>query len=319
MISHEAKMRVSTRRPILVTGHPRSGTTWVGRTIAFYSGVRYIHEPFGAGYSELLIRKSAFMYPFKHISDGNEDQHADLYRYLSDTLGLTYHFRKELSAIQGLLDGLRLLRRLVRLVKVRCSHARPLIKDPASLFAAEWLAQSFGMRVIVLIRHPAAVVSSWKRGVRVIAFRRFAEQRELLEGMLRPFAKEILDYTKRERDIIDQGILLWNCLYHTILAYKRHHPEWLFARHEDLSRNPVEGFRDIFSFLSLPFRKSIVQEIVRHTQPGNPVEPENPRDLKRDSRANIWNWKKRLTPDEIRRIRKGTEEIASHFYSDSDW
>ena len=33
-------------RPILVTGAPRSGTTWVGRMLTLAPGVGYIHEPF---------------------------------------------------------------------------------------------------------------------------------------------------------------------------------------------------------------------------------------------------------------------------------
>jgi hypothetical protein len=32
-------------RPILVTGSPRSGTTFVGRMLALSPGVHYIHEP----------------------------------------------------------------------------------------------------------------------------------------------------------------------------------------------------------------------------------------------------------------------------------
>ena len=34
------------RRPILVTGSHRSGTTWVGKTIALSPSVTYIGEPF---------------------------------------------------------------------------------------------------------------------------------------------------------------------------------------------------------------------------------------------------------------------------------
>src|SRR6056297_2610448 len=33
-------------RPILVTGSHRSGTTWVGRTLAMNQSVGYVHEPF---------------------------------------------------------------------------------------------------------------------------------------------------------------------------------------------------------------------------------------------------------------------------------
>jgi hypothetical protein len=38
-----------------------------------------------------------------------------------------------------------------------------------------------------------------------------------------------------------------------------------------------------------------------------------------DSRANISNWKKRLTEEEIDRIREITNEVSSHYYSDAEW
>jgi hypothetical protein len=41
--------------------------------------------------------------------------------------------------------------------------------------------------------------------------------------------------------------------------------------------------------------------------------------VKLDSRANMDNWKKRLTPEEINRIRTMTEEISSFYYSDAEW
>lgn len=42
-------------------------------------------------------------------------------------------------------------------------RSRPLVKDPFALFSAEWFADNFDAEVIVIVRHPAAVVSSIKR------------------------------------------------------------------------------------------------------------------------------------------------------------
>jgi hypothetical protein len=41
----------SAKRPILVTGAPRSGTTWVGKMLALAPGVGYVHEPFNPRFS----------------------------------------------------------------------------------------------------------------------------------------------------------------------------------------------------------------------------------------------------------------------------
>jgi hypothetical protein len=41
--------------------------------------------------------------------------------------------------------------------------------------------------------------------------------------------------------------------------------------------------------------------------------------LKMDSKSNVYNWKRRLDPEEIERIKRGVKEVASHFYSESEW
>jgi hypothetical protein len=41
--------------------------------------------------------------------------------------------------------------------------------------------------------------------------------------------------------------------------------------------------------------------------------------VKLDSRANLDNWKKILTPEEVTRIRKMTESVSPLFYADNEW
>jgi hypothetical protein len=102
-----------------------------------------------------------------------------------------------------------------------------------------------------------------------------------------------------------------------ILGYRRNHPEWLFVRHEDISRAPVGEFRRLYAELGLSFsvrvRKAIARFCTHEPAEGN-TEP-----LKRDSGANIFGWKKRLTSEEIKRVRDGTRKIADEFYEDEDW
>jgi hypothetical protein len=41
--------------------------------------------------------------------------------------------------------------------------------------------------------------------------------------------------------------------------------------------------------------------------------------VKRNSEENIKTWKKRLSSDEILKIKKGTEKVWKKFYSEKDW
>jgi hypothetical protein len=119
---------------------------------------------------------------------------------------------------------------------------RPLVKDPLALLSAEWFAQEFGADVVVIVRHPAAFVSSLVRLQWSHPFDDFLRQDRLLEERLSSFAAEINEFAHRPREIIEQGILLWRILYSVVGGYADAHPEWTFVRHEDVSATPEHVF-----------------------------------------------------------------------------
>jgi hypothetical protein len=145
-------------------------------------------------------------------------------------------------------------------------------------------------------------------------------QQQLMSTMLQPFQEEMQRLAKGPADIIDHAILGWRLFHHVIRGYQERHPRWLFTRHEDLSLRPLEEFARVFEHLELDFSPAVRQAIEQHTGQENPPEAGGAvHQLKRNSKANIWNWQHRLTPREIARIREGTKELAGHFYGDGNW
>jgi hypothetical protein len=61
--------------------------------------------------------------------------------------------------------------------------------------------------------------------------------------------------------------------------------------------------------------------IVQFTNDQNPgeVSRANPAAAPLDSRRNISNWRKRLRPIEIARIRQTTAGVWERYYEDEDW
>jgi hypothetical protein len=109
--------------------------------------------------------------------------------------------------------------------------------------------------------------------------------------------------------------------YYVVNKFRDNYKEFIFLRHEDISRRPVEEFRKLFDGLNIEFTDKIRNVIMRHSEASNPSEaPEGiAHQLKRNSLGNIKNWKNRLSESEIERIRKGVEDISSLFYEDEDW
>jgi len=118
---------------------------------------------------------------------------------------------------------------------------------------------------------------------------------------------------------MDQAILLWNLIHHQILRFREEHPDWEFLRHEDLSREPVERFRALYDRFGLSWTDDVRRTVEEHSGVGNPEETMDAASHKRDSLRAMTAWKDRLTPEEIDRIRTGTEAVAAAFYTDVDW
>lgn len=306
--------------PILVTGSIRSGTTWVGRMISASPSVGYIHEPFNPWDSQkkLGICRPRVPYWFFYVTE----EHKETYRKaIKRALEFRYNWIGGLKGIRSWEDVKRVKREYTEFRANRRRTVRPLVKDPLALFSAEWVAETFNMDVVVLIRHPAAVVSSLKRLKWGLPFWHLLAQPLLVEEHLRPFKERLEEFKGGQQDIVDQGILLWNVLYHVVNQYRKEHKEWIFLRHEDISRDPLQRFQTLFARLNLDFSRTVQAVIQQHSAPSNrsEVPVEWAYSLKRNSRSLIWNWKERLTESEIERVQEGTRHIADDFYSDEEW
>lgn len=306
------------KKPILVTGAIRSGTTWLGQIIGASPLVAVIHEPFNLKH-RIGICAQKWQYQYTYVTDENEQE---IFHALKNTLEFRYRPFHQIMAIKNIRNFIGFLRDYPKFLYWRhVSHPRPLIKDPIALFSAEWLAHRFNMDVIILIRHPGSFVWSYKRVKEPNRFNDLFSQKALVKKFLYPFEEEITECINYKYDAIDQAILLWKIVYYVVEKYRQSHLEWIFKKHEDLALNPVEEFRDIFNRISLDYNQVIQKRIQMTTNQANPVEAPGQvlHQLRRNSKQAIQVWRDRLLPQEIDRIRLATEDMAKVYYSDNTW
>ena len=303
-------------RGILVTGSHRSGSTWAGQMIAHAPGTGYLHEPFTVG-----GRLGGFANPFTNWFQYVTDENSDAYEsYLNSLINFKYPFIKNVSHSRSAREAADALRNFAKSAMHRLRKDRVVVKDPIAIFSAPWLASHFDLSVLVMIRHPAAFCSSLKVKDWQFDFNHFLRQPRLMhETPLGTFESEIRDYAGNGPAIVDQSILLWNCIHIVIDEYRARHPDWLFIRHEDLSLEPMAEFGAIYKKLNLDFTPEAQAAIKASSSEQNPAEQTKGYDLVRNSRLNVTNWKNRLTEVEIKTIRERTLDVASRFYSDEDW
>ena len=196
---------------------------------------------------------------------------------------------------------------------------RMLLKDPFAVFSTSWFAKKLNFKVVVTVRHPAGFASSLKRLGWNFDFNDLLNQPLLMRDHLEPYRVQMRSI--QADDIIGQAALLWAMIYRTVQKTRTLNPDFIVIRHEDISSEPVPGYRNLYSSLGLDYSARVERMILNSSSSENPVElPKNRvHAVKLDSRANMDNWKKRLTVDEINRIRKLTEETAELFYPDMTW
>jgi hypothetical protein len=281
--------------------------------------ILYLPEPFNLDHLYPGLCGARFPCWFMRIDADNEEAYRD---DIARMLRLAFCWRDAVAATARSPKASVRTARIARVLRrARGERCRPLVTDPLALLSAEWLADTFGMQVIVLIRHPVAFTASLLRLDWRFDFASFASQPALLDHDVAPFAAEIQAAARHRLDAVAEAGLLWRRPYATVDRYHRERPDWLFLRHQDVSARPVYGFQAMCRHLGTAYSPPIANEVSRTTSPGNPVDarPGEVHALLRDSRRATANWRPRMDPGDIAKLRSSVEDVSSGFYTDVEW
>lgn len=305
---------MTNTQSLLVTGAHRTGTTWVGKMLAA-GGYAYVSEPLN-----MLHRPGVMAAPvrkwYAYITRENEAEYLPAFQ---KTLALRYGLLAEFKSLKSRKDFLRMGRDLGIFLRGRITRQPALLKDPFAVFSLPWFIERLNCRVVVTVRHPAGFASSLKRLNWPFDFKDLLDQPLLMRDHLEPFRADM------ERmptdDVLGQSALLWRMVYRVVHATVERFPSVIILRHEDLSRDPQTGYARAFELLGIPYTAKVQETIRTSSSSENPAELSRRKvhAVKLDSRANLENWKKRLSADEIARIRSMTENVAHLYYPDSNW
>lgn len=306
----DRKDAVQPQSPILVTGSHRSGTTWLGRILSLAHGFSYVHEPWNPAHPPGVCA-AEFPLWFTYVTEENE---AAYLQPVQRTLQLRYDIAAQLRRGRGPSWKSRTAWNMI-VGRLRADQA--IIKDPIAFFSTPWLSRQYGVRPVIMVRHPAAFAASliaknWQH-----PFDHFLKQPQLVAELLFPFADDLDLAASRDLPILDQAILLWRIVYSVAAQWRQEYPDWIFVRHEDLSRDPEREFRHLFERLDLRFTPQVELGLSRFTNSKRVPVPGS-EDLARNSRANIDVWRTRLSGAEQQYLLDRVADTSSAFYSDEE-
>ena len=306
---------------ILVTGAPRSGTTFVGKMLCVPRHMAYLDEPFNYETGLIGVKK-----PLVYLGEETPEDNRYYKQLIKDLLNGHGHFHS--SSLPGL-DEHPLKRAGRQIFHSRSElgyhfdilnpfRTRFLIKDPMACLAAGQLHRTLGLKTIVIIRHPASTVASYMRLRWNYKLQDLTNQPELMRQHLEPIL-EGLDLAGLTQ--IQTWAYFWLCLYTVMDAYLNENNGIKKVIFQDLSVHPQEEFKKLYDYCDLPWSRAASFQIDRHTNFTNPVDPKvgEAHALKRYSAANVRRWHKLLEPDEIAEIRRITEPLSQKYFPDTDW
>lgn len=256
-----------------------------------------VQEPLNT-LNHLTVLETRVPFWYAYISESNEDRYLRAYR---DAAGFRLHPFWDLKRIRlGLhRDPYRLATRWGTFLLGRVQGRRLLIKDPFAVFSLPWFSRRVGCQVVVVVRHPAAVVSSLKeRGWR-FDFADLLQQPYLMAERLRRYEGEMERALGNPDDVIGQGSLLWRMVYESVTEDQGLGLDIRVVRHEDLIAEPLREFQALYAYTHLPFTAK-AQRIVA-------------------SSAREAEWRERLTTAEMARIETLTQDVWPRYYEEGDW
>lgn len=312
-------------QPLVVTGLPRSGTSWVGKMLEAGDRHVYVNEPLNPshppGGSPGVLAAEVEHY-FQYISEESE---AVWGRAFERTLDLRYGLAAELRRNRRPYDLARAARYATSFTVGRLRGRQALVDDPYAIFAVPWLVERFAVAAVVLVREPVAFVGSWRAlGWQVDTAELLAQPR-LMRDLLEAHRAELTRLAGSD-DWLGSACALWRATYAAVDTFADH-PRVHVVRHEDLAAEPLQGFSRLYEVLGIPWTRS-AETTIRDATSGTSSSTSRPfrwslsSGLSRTafrpmaSSSSLGTYRQRLTTAEIARVRDLTDDVRSVYYGD---
>jgi hypothetical protein len=241
---------------VLVVSLPRSGSSWVGHTLGLAADAAYLREPLDQLY--LSQGGPSAVHNFEPSTPPPTYRQAAALAF-AGVPAFPSHLRIVADRGQWGLAGRRRRRVVVKMV------------NP---YAVRWLLKTYRLRLIYLVRHPAAVALSFRR------LGWWSPEPDHFRSLGR-------DFNNAHRAVMDAAA---DGAATRVVAY------------EALCRDPLNHFRALFEFSGLTWDERVDAQIERDTSGSDDGDPYS---VSRHSATQADQWRRSIRPAELADLQAG--------------
>jgi hypothetical protein len=308
----------------LIAGSGRSGTTWVLDALASANNLRPVFEPLNPFVSDV-----AWKYANRYLS--RDETHPELLELLRDgatgeLFTLWTHYRVLKPRLIPGFKHLRSYRELKRLVvdwrkavtqlrtsTVPRSNMNTLVKCVRANLMLGWVQANFDARIVLILRHPGAVVESQLRSSYLAwdpypLLERYRNERKLVEGPLRGLT-QLLEAKLSPAAALT---LVWG-IQNLVPITELDPAGASIVFYEELLENPEKEWGTAVATLGL--RSSPSDEVLKRPSQQAAAQWSNDGMPADGYSVDHGRWSERLGADECRDIQSMLDALGISFYS----
>ncbi len=296
------------RRCIIVTGFPRSGTSWVAKCLSFAPGFTYYREPDNYGH----VREAEKRFTYLYLTGEHDDP---AYRRLmtracAGQIATAFTMRHDPGPLLRPLRGPgRALGERFPSLFLRQRHV--LLKLVFANLNLAWLSAHLPQaRQLCVLRHPCGQFESWQRLGWQPKPERLLENQRLVADHLEPF----VDLIRSAKSYWERAGALWAATIYVIHRQTRADPRRLIVAYEWLCRDPLAGFQTVYRALGLDWSPKTERFIRDSDHDGD----ERTYSIARPIAKQIDKWTDRLRPGDIEACRRFVQPFGLPYYPGFD-
>jgi hypothetical protein len=248
---------------VFLSGTGRGGTTWLSNVINYDNAYRYIFEPF----------HPAYLPKISHFTDR---------QYIRPDSRDSIYLRPAKRIIGGKINN-RWVNKFNRKILVR----RRLIKDIRTNLMLGWLHESFPqIPIVLLLRHPLAVVNSQMANGWSADLRTFLNQPDLMADHLEPY-RDLLETTT---DNFESLLLHW-CIETKVPLhqFRGRNGGTYVVFYENLYSKPEVEIPRLFAFIGRDYDSAVMKTFQLASKTSRMDSPV------RKGKNPIYNWQNSIS------------------------